>query len=57
MVAVGCVCLFVCFGVVWCYFLLQAYIDRWRYNAKRAPQAQMKIKILEKLYVSVETIR
>lgn len=28
---------------------LQAFIDRWRYNAKRAPQAQSKIKILEKL--------
>ncbi|KAH7911822.1 P-loop containing nucleoside triphosphate hydrolase protein, partial [Hygrophoropsis aurantiaca] len=28
---------------------LQAYIDRWRYNANRAPQAQMRIKILEKL--------
>lgn len=28
---------------------LQAYIDRWRYNANRAPQAQMKIKILQKL--------
>ncbi|XP_014668063.1 PREDICTED: ATP-binding cassette sub-family F member 3-like [Priapulus caudatus] len=28
---------------------LQDYIDRWRYNAKRAPQAQMRIKILEKL--------
>eukprot|EP01135_Chromosphaera_perkinsii_P000927 Nk52_evm25s153 gene=Nk52_evmTU25s153 len=28
---------------------LQDYIDRWRYNAKRAPQAQSKIKILEKL--------
>lgn len=28
---------------------LQAYIDRWRYNANRAPQAQSKIKILEKL--------
>ena len=30
---------------------LQAFIDKWRYNAKRAPQAQMKIKILEKLPV------
>ncbi|KIR75361.1 ATP-binding cassette subfamily F member 3 [Cryptococcus deuterogattii R265] len=28
---------------------LQAYIDRWRYNAARAAQAQSKIKILEKL--------
>lgn len=28
---------------------LQAFIDRWRYNANRAAQAQMKIKILEKL--------
>ncbi|KAI8820744.1 P-loop containing nucleoside triphosphate hydrolase protein [Fimicolochytrium jonesii] len=28
---------------------LQAFIDRWRYNAKRAAQAQSKIKILEKL--------
>lgn len=28
---------------------LQAYIDRWRYNANRAPQAQSRIKILEKL--------
>jgi len=28
---------------------LQAFIDRWRYNAKRAPQAQSKLKILEKL--------
>ncbi|KAJ9124540.1 hypothetical protein QFC24_003332 [Naganishia onofrii] len=28
---------------------LQAYIDRWRYNANRAAQAQSKIKILEKL--------
>lgn len=28
---------------------LQAYIDRWRYNANRAPQAQARIKILEKL--------
>ncbi|KAI7904787.1 P-loop containing nucleoside triphosphate hydrolase protein [Cokeromyces recurvatus] len=28
---------------------LQDFIDRWRYNAKRAPQAQSKIKILEKL--------
>lgn len=30
---------------------LQAFIDRWRYNANRAPQAQSKIKILEKLPV------
>ncbi|RHZ54525.1 hypothetical protein Glove_426g70 [Diversispora epigaea] len=30
---------------------LQDFIDRWRYNAKRAPQAQSKIKILEKLPV------
>ncbi|KAL0074831.1 P-loop containing nucleoside triphosphate hydrolase protein [Phycomyces blakesleeanus] len=28
---------------------LQDFIDRWRYNAKRAPQAQSKLKILEKL--------
>ena len=28
---------------------LQEFIDRWRYNAKRGPQAQSKIKILEKL--------
>ncbi|KAL5491328.1 hypothetical protein EMCRGX_G016598 [Ephydatia muelleri] len=28
---------------------LQDYVDRWRYNAKRAPQAQSKLKILEKL--------
>nr|KAJ3422830.1 ATP-binding cassette sub- F member 3 [Polyrhizophydium stewartii] len=28
---------------------LQDFIDRWRYNAKRAAQAQSKIKILEKL--------
>jgi ATP-binding cassette subfamily F protein 3 len=28
---------------------LQAFIDRWRYNAKRSSQAQSKIKILEKL--------
>ncbi|KAI7833227.1 P-loop containing nucleoside triphosphate hydrolase protein [Kickxella alabastrina] len=28
---------------------LQEYIDRWRYNSNRAAQAQMKIKILEKL--------
>ncbi|OMJ20084.1 putative ABC transporter ATP-binding protein [Smittium culicis] len=30
---------------------LQDYIDRWRYNAKRAPQAQSKLKVLEKLPV------
>lgn len=30
---------------------LQEFIDRWRYNAKRAPQAQSRIKILEKLPV------
>ncbi|ORZ21595.1 P-loop containing nucleoside triphosphate hydrolase protein [Absidia repens] len=30
---------------------LQDYIDRWRYNAKRGPQAQSKLKILEKLPV------
>ena len=29
---------------------LQAFIDRWRYNANRAAQAQMKIKILEKVH-------
>ncbi|KAJ7585676.1 P-loop containing nucleoside triphosphate hydrolase protein [Mycena floridula] len=28
---------------------LQAFIDRWRYNANRAPQAQSRIKVLEKL--------
>lgn len=28
---------------------LQAFIDRWRYNASRASQAQSKLKILEKL--------
>ncbi|KAF9242371.1 P-loop containing nucleoside triphosphate hydrolase protein [Melanogaster broomeanus] len=28
---------------------LQAFIDRWKYNANRAPQAQMRIKMLEKL--------
>ncbi|KAH9271545.1 hypothetical protein BASA83_006151 [Batrachochytrium salamandrivorans] len=28
---------------------LQAFIDRWRYNAKRSAQAQSKIKVLEKL--------
>ena len=34
---------------------LQAFIDRWRYNANRAAQAQSKIKILEKvdLHISV----
>jgi hypothetical protein len=31
---------------------LQDYIDRWRYNANRAPQAQMKLKILQKLWVA-----
>ncbi|KAJ2902751.1 ATP-binding cassette, regulator of translational elongation, partial [Coemansia aciculifera] len=30
---------------------LQDFIDRWRYNANRAAQAQMKIKILEKMPV------
>jgi len=30
---------------------LQAFIDRWRYNANRAAQAQSKIKILEKVRV------
>ncbi|KAJ2841386.1 ATP-binding cassette, regulator of translational elongation, partial [Coemansia erecta] len=30
---------------------LQEFIDRWRYNANRAAQAQMKVKILEKLPV------
>ena len=30
---------------------LQAFIDRWRYNANRAAQAQSKIKILEKVKV------
>ncbi|KAI9187898.1 hypothetical protein H9P43_002289 [Blastocladiella emersonii ATCC 22665] len=28
---------------------LQAFVDRWRYNAKRASQAQARMKILEKL--------
>lgn len=28
---------------------LQAFIDRWRYNANRAPQAQSRLKVLEKL--------
>ncbi|KAG2748600.1 hypothetical protein P692DRAFT_20874357 [Suillus brevipes Sb2] len=28
---------------------LQAFIDKWRYNAARASQAQMRIKMLEKL--------
>jgi ATP-binding cassette subfamily F protein 3 len=28
---------------------LQSFVDRWRYNAKRAAQAQSKMKILEKL--------
>ncbi|KAI9222799.1 P-loop containing nucleoside triphosphate hydrolase protein [Blastocladiella britannica] len=28
---------------------LQAFVDRWRYNAKRAPQAQARMKMLEKL--------
>ncbi|KAG2176464.1 hypothetical protein INT43_005704 [Umbelopsis isabellina] len=30
---------------------LQDFIDKWRYNAKRAPQAQSRLKILEKLPV------
>jgi len=30
---------------------LQEFIDRWKYNAKKASLAQMKIKILEKLPV------
>ena len=30
---------------------LQAFIDRWRYNANRAAQAQSRIKILEKMPV------
>ena len=30
--------------------LFQEFVDRWRYNAKRASQAQMRIKILEKLW-------
>lgn len=34
---------------------LQAFIDRWRYNANRAAQAQSKIKILEKVRVSFST--
>lgn len=29
--------------------MFQEFVDRWRYNAKRASQAQMRIKILEKL--------
>jgi ATP-binding cassette subfamily F protein 3 len=33
---------------------LQDFIDRWRYNAKRAAQAQSKMKILEKLPPLVE---
>ena len=33
---------------------LQDFIDRWRYNANRAAQAQSKIKILEKLPPLVE---
>lgn len=33
---------------------LQAFIDRWRFNAKRAAQAQSKIKILEKLPPLIE---
>lgn len=38
---------------------LQAFIDRWRYNANRAAQAQSKIKILEKVcfYTLVGNIR
>ncbi|CAI7991054.1 ATP-binding cassette sub-family F member 3 [Geodia barretti] len=28
---------------------LQAFVDRWRYNAKRSSQAQSRLKILEKL--------
>jgi ATP-binding cassette subfamily F protein 3 len=32
---------------------LQAFIDRWRYNANRAAQAQSKIKILEKVRISL----
>ena len=28
---------------------LEAFMDRWRYNANRAAQAQSKIKILEKV--------
>ena len=32
---------------------LQAFIDRWRYNANRAAQAQSKIKILEKVRVTI----
>ncbi|KAH9024306.1 P-loop containing nucleoside triphosphate hydrolase protein [Lactarius pseudohatsudake] len=34
---------------------LQAFIDRWRYNANRAAQAQSKIKILEKLPETLPT--
>ncbi len=35
---------------------LQAFIDRWRYNANRAAQAQSKIKILEKVCLWYRTI-
>ena len=34
---------------------LQAFIDRWRYNANRAAQAQSKIKILEKVLLDLHT--
>ena len=44
------VCLFFCLFVCWFVcFARKAYVDRWRYNAKRAPQVQSKLKILEKL--------
>ena len=36
---------------------LQAFIDRWRYNANRAAQAQSKIKILEKVRGSLTVAR
>ena len=36
---------------------LQAFIDRWRYNANRAAQAQSKIKILEKVCPPASYVR
>lgn len=36
---------------------LQAFIDRWRYNANRAAQAQSRIKVLEKLPVLRPVVR
>ena len=35
---------------------LQAFIDRWRYNANRAAQAQSKIKILEKVDLHISLV-